>query len=262
MAVQLHELTMWLSGGAGNTLPLSSLGGVISSTAKVISQNASATTNVTGVTMVDATGNTEGNGTITFTLTGTTLQWTPPGGSIGTAVDVSVDGRYSIAGAGGELIIVDVISANLPVGNQTDADIAITNNKNAVFDDIIKSESFAGDNEYRALYVKNESTVDTAFDVLLWIQAQPVGADTLQIMIDPAGAGDGVTTGVAQTVVDENTAPSTGTFSTPSSEATAISLGQLTSGQVAAFWIKRTIPALNTVTTLNDLSALGIKAFV
>lgn len=262
MAVQLHELTMWLSGGAVNTLPLSSLGGVISTTAKVLSQNATATTNVTGVTIVDATGNVEGNGTIDFTLTGTTLQWTPPGGSIGVAVPTLIDGRYSLAGAGGELLIVDVVAASLPIGNAADINIAITNNKNAVFDDILKSESFAGDNEYRALYVKNESVVDTAFDVLLWIQAQPSGADSMQIMIDPAGAGDGVTTGVAQTVVNENTVPATGTFSAPSSASTALALGQIAAGQVAAFWIKRTIPALNTVTTLNDLSSIGIKAFV
>ena len=260
MAVQLHELTFWLSGGATNTNPLLSLGGVISNT-KVISQTATAPVNITGVTIVDAIGNVEGAGTLTYTLTGQTLQWTPPGGSIGTGVSVAVDGRYTLTGAGGEILIVDVVAASLPTANATDT-ITIANNRNAVFDDILKSESYAGDSEYRCLYVKNESTIDTAFEVLLWIQAQPVGADSLQLMIDPAGVGDGVTTGVAQSVVNENTPPATGTFSTPTSESAALSLGQLGPGQVAAFWIKRTIPPLNTVTTLNDLSALGIKAFV
>jgi len=260
MAVQLQDLNLYLSGGATNTDPNLSLGGVISGTT-VKSELATAPVNITGVTIFDAIGNGIGAGTLTFTLTGQTLQWTPPGGSIGAAVTVSTDGRYTIQGAGAGYLIVDVVTASLPTANATDT-ITISANKNGIFDDVLKTESFTGDIEYRCLYLKNDNPIDTAFDVLVYIGSEPTGTDSVDLMVDPAGAGDGVTTGVAQTVVNENTPPANGTFSRPLDIANALSLGQLNPGQAAAFWIRRSVPALNITTTTGDTFTLSFKAFV
>lgn len=85
------------------------------------------TTTITGVTPVRAgVTATTGNGTLTFLIAGTTLAWTPPSGTIGTAVNISAGGRFTLtAGGGGASLIVDVVAANIPVGNSTDAAVAV-----------------------------------------------------------------------------------------------------------------------------------------
>jgi hypothetical protein len=84
-------------------------------------------TNVTGVTIHYASADcTSGNGTLTFTLTGTTLAWTPQGGAIGTAVNVGAGGDFTLqGGGGGKSIFITVAAASLPVGNQNDANITV-----------------------------------------------------------------------------------------------------------------------------------------
>ncbi|MGH8471092.1 MAG: hypothetical protein ACREVJ_01195, partial [Gammaproteobacteria bacterium] len=99
MPSNLAYLQTFLSGGGANTDPTKSLGGPISAT-RVLSQSATAPTTITGVTIEDAAGNTEGNGTLQFNYSATTptLQWTPPGGSAGSAVKLTESSKYAVQG--------------------------------------------------------------------------------------------------------------------------------------------------------------------
>jgi len=264
VAIQIHDLAIHLSGGLANTDPALSLGGIMAA-ASVRSQLTALPTNVTGVTIVNAESNAFGglsgdNGTLTFTQVGSTLTWSAAGESSGLAVAVAADGRYTLESGTTGHIVVDVVFASLPVADQTDADITVSANANGIFDDISKIESLNGMTDYRCLYVKNESTVDTMLTTTIWLATQPPGADTLALMVDIAGVGDGVITGIAQVIADENTTPSTGAF-TPSADLSAgISIGALAPGEAAAFWLERTMQAGNLTATVGDTSVISIQA--
>ena len=67
-----------------------------------------------------------GSGTLSYTAATKILTWTPPGGSAGTAVNITKNGKYQIFGSDQtKWVRVIITYANLPVGNQSDA-ITIT----------------------------------------------------------------------------------------------------------------------------------------
>lgn len=198
MPSNLAYLETRLSGGATNTNPAKSLGGPMSSE-RVLSQAATAPTTITGVTINDAAGNAEGAGTLTYTYhaTAPTLKWTPPSGSAGIAVNVSTNSRYALQGASnGGLLFVTVVAASLPSSSQTNT-ITIAGIANEVWDDVSKAEALAGDTEYRCLYLYNAHSTDTMASGLLWRHTDTAGQDVLSLELDPAGVGNGSTTGVA-----------------------------------------------------------------
>jgi hypothetical protein len=255
MTVALVDIGLYLSGGAGNTDPNAALGGVISTT-RFVSQNTSGNT-IAGVTINDAAENTVGSGTLVYTVSGQTLKWTPPGGSQGTAVAVGVNGSYIIRGAGATAgyLRVTVVAASLPASNATNT-IVVSSKDNGLFDDVTKAQALAGDTNYRCIYLKNTHASDTATSVSVWVNQDSLGADTISIGSDPAGVGNGTSTGVATTVANEATAPGGVTFSQPLTEAGAINLGTFTFGTGRALWIKRDVPVSTLSTTADDTSLL------
>ena len=124
-----------------------------------------------------------------------------------------------------------------------------------LFDQVSGPEAAAGDIEYRCIYVKNNHGSLTWEAVAAFIQSQTTSGDTsLDIGLDPAGNGDGSSTGVATTIANENTAPGGVSFSAPSTYAGGLSIGNLTTTQVRAVWIRWTVSAaaaaFNTDTTV------------
>lgn len=84
---------------------------------------------VTGVTVNYAEATcTAGNGTLAWTAAGTTLTWKAQGDATpGAAVDVSAGGRFTLeSGTADHAVHVTVAAAAVPVGNQTDTDIAVS----------------------------------------------------------------------------------------------------------------------------------------
>lgn len=247
------DLKFILSGGATNVDPAASLGGIISADAGavILSQSITAST-IAGITYDDAAGNAAGSGTVTYTTSGTVLQWTPPGVAIGPAVNVGTSGSYTIYGADGiGHIKVTTVSGSLG-GNATQG-VTIANQTNKLFDDIATSESSVGDTEYRCVYIKNAHSADSMTGMLLWVDVDPTGADSLQLGLDPAGAG-----GTATTVVDESTAPGGVVFYSATSELTALSLGTLTFGQAYPVWVKRVVPVTSNGAP-TDVSRIKVR---
>ncbi|MBI2412483.1 MAG: hypothetical protein HYV24_04660 [Deltaproteobacteria bacterium] len=78
--------------------------------------------NITGVVVYHASkSNGEGSGTLSYNKAGNTLQWTPPGGTAGTAVEVAESGRYDVSGADGSMLIRVIVDAGaLPASDATD----------------------------------------------------------------------------------------------------------------------------------------------
>lgn len=262
MANNLSYLQIFLSGGAGNSSPAASLGGIISST-RVLSQTATAPTTITGVTINDAAGNGVGDGVLSYVASATTLTWQPYGGSTGTAVDVGTSGKYAIQGGNnGGYLMVTVDASTLPGSNLSNT-ITIANQTNLVWDNISKAESLAGDTEYRCLYIKNTHSTDTMIDVKLWRGSDASGQDVISVELDPVGKGNGSTTGVATTIALETTAPTGVTWTSNAiSEATALSVGDLAAGECYAFWEKRVVPANTTTSTAADVSSIAFSAYI
>lgn len=257
MAISRHQVEFRLSGGAANTDPAAALGGAMSTAGGGLLESQSITPDsaLAGVTFeYGANNDTSTTGTVTYTASGTLLQWTPPSGGIGVAVNIGSNGTYTILDADSmRYIVVTVVSASLPGTNATRT-ITVANNTNTLFDDIAVADSIAGDTEYRCFYVKNAHGSTSMVDAVLWIDTQTPGADSIEIGLDAAGAG-----GTATTIANENTAPSSVTFSAPSDSSAGLSLGTLTAGQAYPVWIKRAIPASTIAATTADYSAIKLR---
>lgn len=113
-----------------------------------------------------------------------------------------------------------------------------------LFDNVSSAESSSGDTEYRCIYIHNAHATLALTSPKVWIQQETPSADSvIDIGLDPAGVGDGSTTGVATTVVDEQTAPAGVTFTHPTTEGGGLAIADIPAGQSAALWLRRTISA-------------------
>lgn len=122
---------------------------------------------------------------------------------------------------------------------------------NNLFDNVSDAEAVAGDTEYRCVYIVNTNGTDTLNLASVYITSNtPSADDAIQIGLDPAGVGDGVASGVATVIANENTAPTGVTFTTAANLAAALAIGTLTHGQSIGLWFKRIVqPAAEPVTS-------------
>ena len=252
-----REFKTYLSGGASNTDPDLSLGGIQSSSETGIQIPSWDASSMAGVTL-DASGGNQTSvvGTLDFDFAATTLTYSPPGFTSGSqnVVDVSADGTYVLYGEdasdveGVGAIEVTIVASSLP-GSNDSKDVSHADTANNLYDDVSEAESQSGNIDYRCIYIDNVDAITNTLE--LWIDRQSA-PDSIQIGFDAAGAG-----GTATTIADENTIPSGVTFSIPS-EAVPLSVS-LTTGQAIGVWIKRIVPALNQITNKNDRFLLGVK---
>lgn len=239
MPIQIDDIRFYYSGGSANSLASASLGGLKSST-RVISQLATfLTTTLTGISVLSANNNAQGNGTLTYNPTNQSLTWQPPTSIYSYSVSVTGNGNYSVGGSDG-MLFVSVVFASLPVITKSDT-LQIVSQVDKVFPAVSAGQSLAGSTQYRCLYVYNNHASLTASGLVLYIAQETTGPDSIYVGLDPAGIGDGATTGVATTIVDQFTAPAGVTFSEPLSSGTALSVGNLAPGQTFAFWQKRVV---------------------
>lgn len=260
MATRL-DIEKRLSGGASNSDPNASIGGIMSSNAIGSQTAVYDSSSISGVTLLEGLGHaTEGLGTLAFVTSATTLAWDPPGTGVeGTPVDVSLDGTYIIAGSpDDEYIIVDVVAASLPGGDDSQA-VDIANILNNLFDDVGALEAAIGDIEYRCFYVLNNAGSGDALNARVWITQQPGNTPLmLDIGLDPAGVGDGSSTGVAATPSDEEDPPAGVSFSAPVTEGTGLMIGNLSPGDAQAVWVRRTVDPNTIASSPNDPSEITI----
>lgn len=111
-----------------------------------------------------------------------------------------------------------------------------------LFDDVTNAEAVAGDVEYRCIYVNNANATDTLFSTKFWIQTNTPSAGT-DFAIGLGTAGLNAT---EQSVANENTAPTGVSFSSPSTYAAGLSLGDIPSGQHYSVWLRRTVQSGTT----------------
>lgn len=120
-----------------------------------------------------------------------------------------------------------------------------------LFDVITGDENAASDVEYRCLFVHNNHGTLTLQSPVVWISSEVSGGAVAAISVDATAASAiGSASAQAKQVADESTAPSSQTFTAPTSKGTGIALGDIAAGSCKAIWIRRT--AANTSALDND----------
>lgn len=142
---------------------------------------------------------------------------------------ISTDIKYRLSGGASN---TDPAAALGGAKSSTDA-------ASTIFDDVSSAEATAGDIEYRCIYVHNNHGSLTLQGAKVWIQTQTPSADT-DVAI---GLGSSAVNGTEQTVANEGTAPTSVTFSAPSSFAGGLTIGDIPAGQHKAVWVRRTVNA-------------------
>lgn len=113
-----------------------------------------------------------------------------------------------------------------------------------LFANVESAERVSGSTKYRCFYFVNEHDTETLSAAVVYIATQTPSTTTdAAIGLDPAGVGDGASTGVAAVIPDEDTAPAGVVFSAPSTAGTGLSVGDLAPGAAIAVWVRRTVNA-------------------
>lgn len=108
-----------------------------------------------------------------------------------------------------------------------------------LFDWVKGAEAENGMTDYRCIYVSNDNTSETLFDVRLVLTVNTPHVNThVQI-----GAGTAGTNTTEQVIADELTAPVGVTFSDHEVEGVALNLGDIPPDGYHAIWIKREVTA-------------------
>jgi len=128
---------------------------------------------------------------------------------------------------------------NASLGGAKSSTAVTDNTTHNLWDVVSSAESSSGEDEYRCIYVHNAHGSLTLQSAKVWIQTNTPSSDT-SVEI---GLGTSAVNGTEQTVANENTAPTSVTFSTAAGEGNALSIGNIPSGQHKAIWIKRHINA-------------------
>jgi hypothetical protein len=122
---------------------------------------------------------------------------------------------------------------------------------NNLFPDVTGDENAASQVDYQCLFVHNNHATLAYQNVVVWLSAEVAGGVSCAISVDTtAASAAGSATAQAKQIADKNTAPTSQTFTSPTSKATGLSIGTLNAGQVRAVWVRRT--AANSAALNND----------
>jgi hypothetical protein len=134
----------------------------------------------------------------------------------------------------------------------------MTTSANGLYDNVSGAENAASTVDYRCFFVFNNHATLTALSVVLYLSAEVSGGTGIAIGVDTtAASAKGSASAQALTIANETTAPVGVTFSSPTTAATGIALGDIPAGQVRAVWVRRT--AANTAALDADGVTFGVS---
>lgn len=132
---------------------------------------------------------------------------------------------------------------------------------NDLFDDVSGAENAASTVDYRCIFVYNSNASNALQNAVVYLSAETAGGASIAIAVDTTAAS-ALAAGTAQALTaTTETAPGGGvtglTFSSPTTAGAGLSLGSIPSGQVKAFWIRRT--AANTAALSGDGVTIAVS---
>lgn len=154
--------------------------------------------------------------------------------------------KFSVAAAAGN---TTAGTAATSLGDQISTTTITDGALHNLFDAITGDENAASEAEYRCVFVHNNHATLTLFSTKMWLLSETAGGAAIAISADTTGiTAKGAATAQAKTIADENTAPATQTFTSPTTKGTGITLGDIPAGSVIGVWVRRTAsngPALD-----------------
>lgn len=130
---------------------------------------------------------------------------------------------------------------------------------NNLFDDISGDENAASTVDYRCIFFYNTHETLTYLSPKVWLSAEVSGGASIAIAVDDIAASlkDASSAQAAEIATETTTPTGVGTFASPTSKGTGLSLGNLEPGYCRAIWIKRT--AANSAALNNDGVTIRIE---
>lgn len=164
--------------------------------------------------------------------------------------------KYSVSAAAGN---TTASAASTSLGDQISTSAWAGGSVNDLFDNISGAENAASTVDYRCIFVHNSNATNTLENAVVWLSAEVAGGASIAIAIDSiAASAIGSASAQAAVIASETTAPTgVGSFSSPTTFGTGLSLGNIPSGQCRAFWIKRT--AANTAALSGDGVTISVQ---
>lgn len=113
---------------------------------------------------------------------------------------------------------------------------------NGLFDDVSAAENAASTVDYRCIFVHNNHGSLTMQNTVIYLASETAGGTNIAVSIDNiAASAIGSASAQAATIASETTTPTgVGSFSSPTTAGTGLSLGNITAGQCRAVWVRRT----------------------
>lgn len=122
---------------------------------------------------------------------------------------------------------------------------------NNCFPDVTGDENAASNDDYQCVFIYNSHGTLTWQNVKVWLSAEVSGGVGCAIGIDTtAASANNASSAQALQIADKDTAPAGVSFSSPTSKATGLSLGNLAAGECRAVWVRRL--AANSAALNND----------
>jgi hypothetical protein len=116
---------------------------------------------------------------------------------------------------------------------------------NGLFDDISGTENAASTVDYRAFDVLNNHATITLNNAVVYLSAEVAGGASIAIAVDNIGPVAKASAAQGANIATELAAPTgVGAFSSPTTAATGLALGNIAPGQIRRVWVKRS--AANT----------------
>lgn len=135
---------------------------------------------------------------------------------------------------------------------------AVATGANGLFDDISGAENAASTVDYRCIFVLNNHATLTMQNAVVYLSAEVAGGASVALAVDNiAASAKGSASAQAAQIANETTAPTgVGAFSSPTTVATGLALGNITPGQVRGVWVRRT--AANSAALDADGVTIGV----
>jgi hypothetical protein len=163
-----------------------------------------------------------------------------------TATDILF--KFSVAAAAGDTTSGTAAGS---LGDQVSTTAITDASLHNLFDVVTGDENAASDVEYRGIFVHNNHGSLTWENVVVWLSAEVSGGCAAAISVDTTGVtAKGSGSAQMKTIANESTAPSSQSFSSPTTKGTGLSIGNIPAGSVAGIWVRRT--AANSAALNND----------
>lgn len=132
---------------------------------------------------------------------------------------------------------------------------------NDLFDDLSGAANAASQVDYRCIFVHNSNGANALQNAVVYLSAEVAGGASIAVAADTTAASVLASTTAQALTATTATAPGAGvtglTYSTPTTAAGGVSLGNIPAGSVRAFWVRRT--AANSAALSGDGVTIAVS---